>query len=262
MDTIDSFSICSVDGCKGFEIGREYLTNIVDLMSRICSTQEQKMEKAAVAIADSMAHNGLLHVFGTGHSHMLAEEVFYRAGGFANVNAILETGLMFNDGAAKSTALERVQGYASIILNDYDISAGDVIIIASNSGINPVPVEMAMEAKKRGLFTIAITSLQHSNSMDSRHPSNKKLYEVVDLYIDNCCGTGDASVAIKDLPYPVGPTSTVAGILILNSIMCQVAQRLVRKGIIPPIYVSSNINNGDRVDSELVKRFKGKIRHL
>jgi len=239
-----------------------YFDQVEQLFSVIRTTQASAIQKAAATIAEAMARDNILHVFGTGHSHMFAEELFYRAGGFANVNAILETGLMLHEGAAKSTALERLHGYAPILLDRYDIKPGDVLIIASNSGINPVPVEMARTACQRKLATIAITSLKHSKAMASRDIEGQKLYEVVDQVIDNCCELGDASVTIEGMPYPIGPLSSLAGILILNSIMCQVAQGLVARGKVPPIYVSSNVGVGDQVSSHWVAAFKDRIKHL
>ena len=241
----------------------DYFHQAEALFPLIRKTQGEAIEQAADMIAASMAiENNILHIFGTGHSHMLAEELFYRAGGFANVNAVLETGLMLHEGAAKSTALERLLGYAPKVLNSYSVKAGEVLIIASNSGINPVPVEMARAARERGLTTIAITSLKHSDSMTSRDSKGQKLYDVADLTIDNCCEVGDASVIIEGLPHPVGPLSSLAGILILNSIMCQVAQELAARGVVPPIYVSSNVSAGDEVSSRWVEVFRGRIKHL
>ncbi|NMB12711.1 MAG: SIS domain-containing protein [Firmicutes bacterium] len=244
------------------QVYNDYFDQAGRLFSVIRATQGEAIQKAAVTIAEAMARDNILHVFGTGHSHMFAEELFYRAGGFANVNAILETGLMLHEGAAKSTALERLHGYAPTVLDRYDVKPGDVLIIASNSGINPVPVEMARTARKRELATIAITSLKHSYAMKSRDVKDQKLYEIVDHVIDNCCELGDASVTIEGMPHPVGPLSSLAGILILNSIMCQVAQELVARGTVPPIYVSSNIGAGDQVSSHWVELFRGRIKHL
>ncbi|NMB24849.1 MAG: SIS domain-containing protein [Firmicutes bacterium] len=241
----------------------DYFEQVAAIFNLIHKTQREAIEQAANMITTAMTNeNSILHIFGTGHSHMLAEELFYRAGGFANVNAMLETGLMLHEGAAKSTALERLHGYAPKILDRYGVRSGEVLIIASNSGINPVPVEMARTAHERGLSTIAITSLKHSRSMESRDHMGQKLFDVADLTIDNCCEFGDASVSIDGLPYPIGPLSSLAGILILNGTMCQVAENLIAQGVIPPTYVSSNIGVGDEVASKWVEVFRGRIKHL
>lgn len=197
--------------------------------------------QAAECCTRALLQNKQLFFFGTGHSHMLAEEAFYRAGGLKGVKPILETALMLHEGETKSTKLERIGGYASILLEEYKVEKEDVIFIISNSGLNAVPVEMALGAKSIGAKVIAITNLMHSQKAKSRHSSQKKLYEIADIVIDNCGKVGDAAVYMETLNVSVGPTSTVIGAFIINSIVVQIVENCIDQGHIPEIYISANV---------------------
>ena len=164
----------------------EYFENIQKIMSRIMTEQIDNIEKAARAVADTLENGGRVHAFGTGHSHMLAEEIFYRAGGLVNVNPILESGLMLHESASKSTALERLEGYGEIIFDFNNINEKDILFLFSNSGRNGVAIDLALIAKERGVRTVVITNMLHTMQGKSRHSSGKKLYEAGDIVIDNC----------------------------------------------------------------------------
>lgn len=209
-----------------------------------------------------MLDNGFIYTSGTGHSHMFAEEIFYRAGGFARVIPILDEALMLHQDASHSTEVERREGYAAQLLKDYKISKHDVFIISSNSGRNTVSIEMGMIAQEKGAKVIVITNLKHTSSVDSRHISGKKLYEVSDMYFDNGGEIGDAAVKIEGLDLKVGATSTVIGVSILQSIMVQATENLVSKGFIPEIFSSSNSDEGEEHNDALIKKYKGIIRGL
>jgi uncharacterized phosphosugar-binding protein len=162
----------------------------------------------------------------------------------------------------KSGRLERVSGIAAILLEYHEPKPGEVLLIISNAGINPVPVELALEAKQRGLMVIAITSLRHAQAVPSRHMSGKRLFEIADLVIDNCGEPGDGSVAFPGLAEKVGATSLLAGAFILNSIVCGVVERYLEKGISPPVYLSANLPGGDEHNRQLEAKYKGRIRLL
>lgn len=213
-------------------------------------------------IAESIAGGGILHVFGTGHGHMLAEELFYRAGGLVPVNAILDSTLMLHESALSSSLAERLPGYADVVLSRYRVEAGETIIIASNSGRNSVPIEMAMEAKARGLHVVALTSLAHANTQTSRHPSGKRLHELADYVLDNCGAVGDAALTVEGVPEPIAPTSTAVGVALLHSVVYAVVTRLVEKNVVPPIFTSANVGNSDERNQQLLERYRGRLRHL
>lgn len=218
-----------------------YLSKVKQVLSKIEETQMEALNQAAQICTEALFQERRLFFFGTGHSHMLAEEPFYRAGGLKPIKPILETGLMLHEGEVKSTALERLEGYADILLDHHQVAAGDILFVISNSGVNAVPVEMALGAKKRGATVIALTSMKHSKQMDSRHQSGRKLFEVADLVLDNCGWYGDAAVKLEQYPITVGPTSTIAGAFMINAITVQIAKNYEKNGEEPPVYVSANV---------------------
>ncbi|WP_227872120.1 SIS domain-containing protein [Paenibacillus albus] len=241
--------------------GAEYIDGILQLVEKLKANIEP-LNQSAQLITDAIEAGRTLHVFGTGHSHMLAEELFYRAGGLACVNPILEEGLMLHRSAVQSTELERLEGLASIILKQQSPQEGDVIIIASNSGRNAVNIEMALAAKASGLKVIAITSLNHAGASSSRHSSGKRLHEVSDVVIDNYGCIGDASVEIPGLPIKVSPTSTVLGACIANAIVAEVVMLLMKRGFTPELFASSNMDGGDEHNRRLLAKYKGVVRSL
>ncbi|HDN84944.1 MAG TPA: sugar isomerase domain-containing protein [Candidatus Aerophobetes bacterium] len=243
---------------------KEYIEELFELEKKILDSQMGKIVKAGEMIAKSIAKGGVLHVFGTGHSHMFSEELFARAGGLIPVNAILEPSLMFQDGVFKCSFLERIPEYAAVILDRYDVRKGEIMMIFSLSGRNAVPIEMCLEAKNRGLYTIAITSLNHAKASPSRHFSGKYLYEIADLVIDNCSKVGDALLEKKGLPGTgrVGATSTITGSMILQSIVVEAVEKLIQYGKEPPLMVCPNIEGGDEHNRKVFSKYKNRLKHL
>lgn len=237
-----------------------YLNHVMDLLARVKETQMQAVEHAAQVCSRKLKAGGILYTFGTGHSHLLAEEIFYRAGGLVRVYPILDQALMLHDGAAKSTDMERVEGYAAVLAAHHNLQRDDVIFIFSNSGRNAVTVEMALEAKKRGLFVISVTNLAHSTSVSSRHSSGKKLMEVSDLVIDNGGCVGDASMEIGG--DRVGPTSTVIGAALMQSIICRIVEICMEEKTPVEVFSSSNVDQGDEINSAYIKKYKNQIQPL
>lgn len=245
------------------EINLKDFTQIVkEVIQTIENHEQENIEKAAKIIAKSLEQEGLLHVFSTGHSHMVVEELFYRTGGLVQVNPILESALMLHEGALKSTKLERLSGYAKTILDGESVRSGETIIIASNSGINCLPIEMALAAKDKGLNVVAITSLETSRVLVSRHLSGKKLYEVADVIIDNCVPTGDAVIQLPEMTQKVGAISSIACTYIAQNLVLCVINEYLKKGIIPPIYMSANMPGGDEHNKNLIGKYQGRIRCL
>lgn len=240
--------------------GLEYSLAMQSLLGRIVESQMENIERAAQIVADAIAGDGILYTFGTGHSHVIAEDVAYRAGGLAPVDAILEASLTGHEKVRQSEFMERVEGMAEVILNYYGVSSRDALVVISNSGRNAAPIEMAELAKGRGVPVIAITSLAHSQGTTSRHPSGKKLYQIADVVIDNLCPKGDAMVHMDGLPVPVGAGSGVAGMFIMHTIIVQAIQNLLGRGLQPPVFMSGNLDGADEFNQHLLERYRGRVK--
>ena len=232
--------------------GRRYLAEASRLVERLAGDEWASLSAAAGLVADALARGGSVHAFGTGHSHMLAEELFYRAGGLVRVKPILFEGLMLHAGAELSTSLERLSGVAAALLEQHPIAPGDVLVVASNSGGNAVVREMASLAHARGIPVIAIVSRAHASSGSARAAGDTNLQDVADVVIDNGGAPGDAAVVIDGFAQRVGPTSTVVGAAALNAIVAEAAERLVARGIEPDVFLSSNVEGGDDVNARLL----------
>jgi uncharacterized phosphosugar-binding protein len=239
-----------------------YHRAIVRLIDTIVRSQAQSLERAAQAVFASLRAGGVLHVFGSGHSHALAEEAYHRAGGLVPVNVIQEAFLTPLTPPRTSSRLERIPGLAKIILDGHDLRLGEVLMVISNSGINAVPVEVALEGKSRGLTVVGLTSLRHSQGVPSRHASGKRLFEIADIVLDNCGEAGDAAVRYEGFWAAVGPTSLLAGAYIIHSLACRVVELFLAQGLTPPIYLSANVPGGDEHNRELEAKYRGRIRGL
>ncbi len=240
---------------------KRYQEAIIDKLSR-AFRQEREIKTAARWVAQTILDQGWIYTSGTGHSHMLAEEIFYRAGGFARVIPILDEALMLHKDASGSTEVERREGYAQPLIAPYTITSKDIFIIASNSGRNAVSVEMAQLFKEKGAKVIVITNYAHSSTVDSRHSSGLKLFQVSDVYLDTFGEIGDAAIKLNGLHTNVGSTSTVVGAALLNAIMVQAAANALENGIVPEVFNSSNSDEGESHNETLVSKYKNEIRIL
>lgn len=243
-------------------LAEQYFDRVMDILQEVRRTQIRRIQQAAALVADTIARGGIIHIFGAGHSHLLAEEVFFRAGGLAPVNALLEPSLMLHAGALKSTAIEQIPQYAAILLEYHGVRSGDVLIIVSNSGVNSVPVELAIQARARRVATIGLTCVAYSQQLQPNNPAGKRLHEVVDLTIDNGGVPGDAILKVPGLGPGVGPTSTVVGATILNALMAEAIQRLRVQGLEPPVFLSSHLDGAVEHNAQLIQRYRERIRCL
>ena len=237
-----------------------YIEEIKRLIEKV-QLQKEEIERASQLVVDALTTNGYVFTFGTGHSHILAEEIFYRAGGLARVCPILENNLMLHAGAARSSILERMSGYAKPILDDVDaVKEGGVMFLFSNSGCNTVAVEMAQEAKARGLSTVCVTNITHSKKATSRHPKGKKLMEVCDVVIDNMGCYGDSAIDVNG--YVTGPTSTVIGAMIMQEIVCRAIEIISDSGKDVEIFTSANTAGNGQANEVYIEKYKPVIKAL
>lgn len=234
-----------------------YIEYLQSKIQEVLDHELPNIEKAAALMAESCLKGGRIYVFGTGHSHLIAEEMYIRAGGLALVHAILPPELMLSSMATKSTMVERIEGYAPALIELYHVEANDTLMVISNSGRNAVPVEMCLAAKEKGAHVVALTSMKHTASCTSRHRSGKKICDIADVTIDNRAEIGDAGLYLEGLRTPIGPVSDGTGIAIAQALICEVVEKLLAAGMEPPVFTSSNVDGGDQVNAALYEKYYG-----
>ncbi len=243
---------------------KNYRDIVAGLLDEIIG-EEEALKKAAQAIGDSIMRGQVIHVIGPGgHSNMAVEETFSRAGGFACINAILDPGTNLSHGGFRSMKVERIPGYAKAVLDSYGVgnTPGEVLIIVNAYGINSMTIDCALEAKRRGVTSIAITSRTFADNVpkthQSRHPSGANLYESVDIWINNHLPYGDAILEVEGCEQNVGPTSTYCNCFAVNCLVVETCKYLASKGYVPPVFRSGNMPGGDEYNQHLVEKYKGK----
>jgi uncharacterized phosphosugar-binding protein len=224
----------------------QYRNRITEALNRIWNTQTGNIEKVSAAMADCIARGGLVHLFGSGHSVLPVQDMFPRYGAFPGFRPLMDMRLMWTNvigsGGAKGLLwLERREGYAAVLFENEPIRSGDVMLVFSHGGLNAAGVEVLQEAKKRGLTTAAITSMDNYRKREASHSSGKKLADVAEYVIDNCIPAEDALVSIQGWKAPVAAGSTVATVTIAMAIVAQVASDLAARGQNPPVFVSPNV---------------------
>lgn len=237
---------------------RSYFEALASTLDEVLETQGKAIETAASWLADVLANDGIVHLFGSGHSHMVAEEVFHRAGSLLPLNPMLDANLTFL-GHLNATLLERTSGYGQVVVGSHDIRHGEVVIVISNSGVNPVPIEVALSARERGARTIAITSDHYYAGVPSRMPDGGRLADVADLVIDTRIRQGDALVEVQGTPILAGGASSAVGMAIINALVVETAARMAERGLTPPLIPSMNVPGGDELMEDLVKRYGARL---
>lgn len=234
-----------------------FADHIHEILQRFQTTQAEALHRVAAAVADRIAAGGILYVVGSGHSHMVGEEFYARAGGLACIRLIAPMELTLGEHPMKSTMVERSADYAHVILTQYKITERDMVMIVSNSGRNAMSVELALELKKRNIPTVALTSLAHSQTSTSRHGSGKRLFEVCDYVIDNCGCPGDAAMEAPGVPGKMGSTSSIVGMFMAQSMSLLIARELEQRKLEVPVFLSSNLDEGDRWNRHIMEKYYG-----
>ena len=229
-----------------------WMTAAGDVLERIAATLADAIETASAWCADAIAADGLVHLFGTGHSRIPVEEMFPRYGSYPGFNPMVELSMTFhtqvvgNNGQRQAMFIERTPGLADTILSNFEFGPKDVMIVFSAGGLSAVPVEMARGARQRGLRVIAVTSVEQSMSDEPTPAVGSRLLDEADLVIDLCTPASDALVTLDGLDTPVGPGSTIAAVAIVNSVKVRTAQMLVERGAMPSVITRGSVVGADR----------------
>jgi uncharacterized phosphosugar-binding protein len=222
------------------------------LLERIRDTQAGVMEDAAQLCAATIAADGLVHLFGTGHSRIPVEEMFPRYGSFPGFHPIVELSMTYHtqvvgaNGQRQAMFIERVPGLAAVILDNFSFGPHDVMMVFSANGLTAVPVEMARGSRRRGLKVIAVTSVRQSLAGEPDPAVGGRLLDEADIVIDLCTPEADAMVTVPGLDTPVGPGSTLAYVAIVNALKVRIAQRLTERGMRPPVITRASVVGAER----------------
>ncbi len=229
----------------------QFLSKSRDLIDCV-EKQQDTINEVADLFSETILADRMVHLFGSGHSRIMVEEMWPRYGSFPGFNPIVEQSLSFHNlvvganGQRQAMHLENVSGLATRILRNFDLSEEDSALVISSSGCNVVPVEMAEGFQNKGVKVVALISAEHSEASQSKHPSGKKLSDFADLVLDTGAPVGDAMITIDGLDTPVAPGSTVGGCLLINSIKAEIAERLTRAGHPPKVLTASAIVGVER----------------
>lgn len=240
---------------------------VAGLLDRVVQEESASIRKAAGVLAETLAADHLIYVFGTGgHSYIAAEEMSCRAGGLAAVFPVLDPGVSVAFGPRRSSAVERMPGYAQAVLGTYPVTPDDVLVVINAYGINSCTIDSALWARERGIKTIGITSPLFSKGVPAdhpaRHPSRKNLFEVVDFLIDNKMPERDAVLEFPGMQAWVAPVSTILNAFVIQAMIGETAGLLLERGIDPPVWTSANIPGGDAANRALIEKYGPRIKWL
>ena len=245
---------------------QRYFTIMQAVVENVLNTQEDNMAKAAKILASTTKNEGIIHLFGSGHSSLIAEDVFWRAATLANVHAIFESAVAGINEVTKTSKIEKLEGIGQVIVEYNRVLPPDAIICISNSGNNAATVDVALAAKERGVPVIAITNVTYADQLTTHHSSGKKLKDVADVVIDNCSLYGDAAVELDGFPQKVGATSTIPAAFIVPALLVQTCENLLEDGVQPDVYYNGHLAYEDPAiklhNDALVDKYFYKIRNL
>ena len=240
-----------------------YYARIGEILAEAFEKERENIEKAANEIALANLEKRSVFAFGCNHAGLVTLELFYRTGGMVTVNPVRAPGMMLDvSPITMSSEMERLVGYGKAIFDGLPANKGDVIIIHSVSGRNPVTVEMAAAAREKGLSVIVLTNMNTAKTVTSRHPSGKMLHDFADILIDNHGDKGDASVELPGFSQKIASSSTVVGAAILNAVTARASEILLERGETPPVFMSGNIDGGDKHNKKVISEHKDNIFYM
>jgi uncharacterized phosphosugar-binding protein len=241
----------------------KYFEKLESILREIKATQSRAIRECAEKMVETTLSKHMIYAVGCGHAGLLAKELFYRSGGLVTVNPIFAPGLELDVVPVTLTSdIERIEGYGKTVISRKNLTQGDFLLIHSVSGRNAVSIDMALEAKKRGVFVVCLTNVKYSESVSSRHSCGKRLFEVCSLVLDNCGDIGDAAVSFEGFAQKSGPTSTAAGAAILNAVVAEAVGIFLEKGVVPPVFMSANLDGGDEHNRKILDEYKNLITYM
>ena len=240
-----------------------YMDHVMEMLQKISATQEKEIEKTAEKMAETIMNGGSLFLFGPGHAGIFTQDMYHRAGGLILANPILHPGTLVSNRPITTTSeLEKLPGSGALVLNSVPIKSGDMLIIHSVAGRIPIVTEMAVEARKRGIFVSSIINMEFARNVTSFDPTGNMLYDVSDVVIDDCGDFGDASILIDGMKQKVAATSTITASFIGHTLEIRTCELLLEKGFIPPVVHSTNVDGGDEENRRLLEEYKDRIHYL
>ncbi|TCS03087.1 sugar isomerase domain-containing protein [Rhizobium sp. BK418] len=255
-DAIDADALCA-----------DYFAATQALMRRVLEEERVPLDEAASKLADQIAVDRLVYIYGPGgHSNLASQEVFFRAGGLMHISAILDEGTLLSNGALRSMAVERTPGYGKVVIANQRLGESDLLILVNAYGINAALIDAALEARQRGVFLIGVSSRQHAinTSADhpARHPTKQNLHDIVDVAIDCKVPIGDAVVRVAGMGENIAAVSTFANAFTLNCLVIRTVAKLAERGIEPPVWRSGNAPGGDEANGRFIANFQGRVKAL
>lgn len=246
------------------ELAKKYFETLTARLKLIAEEEMDTIYAAAELLSEAIANKQRIFGFGCTHSSLPIQDLVYRAGGIMVINPIYAPGLAAMDTrpATLSTSIERTSGYAKAVLDNQPAQAGDVLILVSVSGRNTVPIEMAQEAKQRGMKVIGLTSKAYTSAFASRHPSGKKMYEFADVVVDAHIDPGDAALEAEGVPQKFCPVSGAINPAVLQAMMAATIELLLERGITPPVFLAANVEGGDAYNQKLLDQYKDLIFYM
>ncbi|UOQ91732.1 SIS domain-containing protein [Halobacillus shinanisalinarum] len=238
----------------------DYLSKVAEQLKSLQASTSGQLTSIGGLIAEQLRQGGIIHLFGCGHSSLLAQEPFYRAGGLVPVRPITIEPLMLHQGAVQSSIKEKTVDFVNDYLLEEDIREGDVLIVISTSGRNPAPIDVALFGQKKGAYVIGLMSKKYASSQPSRHPSGKRLEQVVDVVIDTQVSVGDSMIEKEGIAQAFAPASSVIGTALIQALFAKTIVCFKELGEAPPIFLSGNIDGVEQHNQSLVEKYKDRIK--